>query len=297
MVHSRDSFYGRPVSRFFRKSSQTFLLLTLTLTGLFFQTREYAPIIQIQSRIADILAPLLDVMTTPTRWISQSFSSVQHYIKNTEDVIAENLALKIQNDYLIRQRDALKQTMTDNEKLRDALNVQTAISSIIMTVQISHHTHDGYSQTFYTKVTNYDKVTKNDPVLSTKGYLVGRIIVVHQDILNEHRQQSIPTYKSKESPRLVRIMPITDPASRIPVKIEETGEQAILAGRGQNSMEVTHLENISRFKPGQKLVTSGIGGIYPAGIPVAEVSKISSTVHATPLGKMEDQEYALILTK
>lgn len=280
IVQSSASLRNKTLRRFLTKFSQTTVLLTLTFGILFLQIREYEPVMEIQSRITDTLAPLTEIITAPTRWISEIISSTQIYLKNKEDVVTENLALKMHNDYLIRQKNSLAQTIVENEKLREALSVQSTITDNILTVQISHHTHDGYSQTFYTKISDYNKVSKNDPILTTKGYLVGR---VH--------------HTSGPRNKLTRIMPITDPASRVPVKVEKSGEQAVLKGQGQSPMELTHIENLSKFEVGQILVTSGIGGIFPAGLPVAVITQINNTVYAVPLGKMEDQEFVLILTK
>lgn len=285
IVQSSDSLRKRRIHRFLNKLSRTTLLLVLIFGGIFLQIREYQPVLEMQSRITDSLAPLTEIIIAPTRWISELISSTQIYLKNKQDVVEENLSLKLQNDFLIRQKNSLEQSVVENEKLREALSVQSTITDNMLTVQISHHTHDGYSQTFYAKISDQTSVSKNDVILTTKGFLTGRVVRVYQESMGASNKN------------LMRIMPITDPASRVPVKVEESGEQAILSGRGQNPMELTHIENLSQFKVGQKLVTSGIGGIFPAGLPVAQIIKINSSIYALPLGKLEDQEFALVLIK
>ena len=102
---------------------------------------------------------------------------------------------------------------------------------------------------------------KDNVALTDKG-LVGRII--------------------ESSNRLIRIMLITDMASRVPVKILETGENCIAVGNGTFVMNLEHLQshemitNSYKRPPeiGDVLVTSGIGGIFPPDLPVGTISSI-----------------------
>ncbi len=86
----------------------------------------------------------------------------------------------------------------------------------------------------------------------------------------------------ESSNRMVRIMLITDMASRVPVKIHETGENGITVGNGASVMTLEHLQsremitNIYKRPPevGDVLVTSGIGGVFPPDLPVGTVLSI-----------------------
>lgn len=86
----------------------------------------------------------------------------------------------------------------------------------------------------------------------------------------------------ESSGRLLRIMLITDMASRVPVKIIETGENCIAVGNGTNIMTLEHLQshemitNSYKRPPeiGDVLVTSGVGGIFPPDLPVGTITSI-----------------------
>jgi rod shape-determining protein MreC len=77
-------------------------------------------------------------------------------------------------------------------------------------------------------------------------------------------------------------MLITDMVSRVPVKILETGENAVAVGSGASVMTLEHLQsremitNSYKRPPevGDVLVTSGIGGIFPPDLPVGTVLSI-----------------------
>ena len=104
-------------------------------------------------------------------------------------------------------------------------------------------------------------IKKDDIAVSEKG-LVGRIV--------------------ESSSRILRVMLITDMASRVPVKIMETGENGIMVGNGTSTMSLEHLQsremitNSYKRPPavGDILVTSGVGGVFPPDILVGTVAAI-----------------------
>lgn len=105
-------------------------------------------------------------------------------------------------------------------------------------------------------------IQKDNVVVTEKG-LIGRV--------------------NEASARVLRIMLITDMASRVPVKILETDENAIATGNGTNTMTLEYLQgremitNNYKRPPviGDILVTSGVGGIFPPNIPVGVVSAVN----------------------
>jgi rod shape-determining protein MreC len=101
------------------------------------------------------------------------------------------------------------------------------------------------------------------------------------------------------------ILLLSDPNSRIPVISSETRVRGILSGRGYKkslSLEYVHLN--SPLEQGELLVTSGLAGIYPRGLPVARVQEIFRSdislflvVEATPLVESGIIEEVLVLQK
>jgi rod shape-determining protein MreC len=101
------------------------------------------------------------------------------------------------------------------------------------------------------------------------------------------------------------VLLLSDPNSRIPVISSETRVKGILAGQGYKkplSLEYVHLN--SSLNQGELLVTSGLAGIYPKGLPVARVKDILRSdislfliVEATPLVDFGNIEEVLVLQK
>jgi rod shape-determining protein MreC len=67
---------------------------------------------------------------------------------------------------------------------------------------------------------------------------------------------------------------ITDKELSIPIQIERNQLRAIAFGEGNNTLDIPYLPTNVDIKIGDKLVTSGIDGVYPAGLAVATVSQI-----------------------
>lgn len=280
IVQSNSFYQDKVVGGLFKRGQKTSLIILCTTLALYLQMKEYPPLLACQLFLVEAFNPVTQIISTPFQWLS----NIQRYFQSKEEILAELQSLKLQNDSLLRHHQNTQRTTIENKKLREALNVQSSVVDDIITVRISHHTYDGYTKIFYSHVSDFESISKHNPVLTTTGYLVGRVTIVGNG-----------NVFSQEKSKLVQIMPINDPGSRIPVKIEGTNEQAILKGKGQQGLELIHIENTAQLKVGQKLVTSGIGGIFPAEIPVAQISHVGTTILATPLGGIKDQDFTLIL--
>ena len=94
-----------------------------------------------------------------------------------------------------------------------------------------------------------------------------------------------------------RVLLVTDGASNVPVRLVRDGTPAIAAGRGDGTIELRTLEvGENPFRPGDILVTSGTGGIFPPNIPVAVVVRLEGdTAIARPLANPARADFALVL--
>ncbi len=104
-------------------------------------------------------------------------------------------------------------------------------------------------------------------------------------------------------PWSTEVILITDPEHAVPVQIERTGLRTIAVGDGNESaLALPYLPANADVKPGDLLITSGLGGVFPAGYPVARVAEVHrdaiqplAQVRAVPLARIEsDREVALV---
>lgn len=101
---------------------------------------------------------------------------------------------------------------------------------------------------------------------------------------------------------VARVMILTNILSRIPVKVVNSNEQAILAGNGSSNLLTVQLEieqkKYNKMKVGDKLITSGTGGIFPYGIPVATIWKSTENqILAKPLISPQTLSLVMVLDK
>ena len=104
-------------------------------------------------------------------------------------------------------------------------------------------------------------------------------------------------------PFSAEVILITDPEHAIPVQIERTGLRTIAVGAGDTaSLALPYLPANADIKGGDLLVTSGLGGVFPAGYPVARVSEVHrdavqplAQVKATPFASVDTDSEVVLL--
>ncbi|MFZ5536205.1 MAG: rod shape-determining protein MreC [Pseudomonadota bacterium] len=129
---------------------------------------------------------------------------------------------------------------------------------------------------------------------SRDGVFVGQAVLAAEGLLGQ---------VVHVGPRTAEVLLLTDDTHAIPVRIARTGQRAIARGTGQGErMEILHLPNNADVREGDLLVTSGLGGTFPAGYPVASVSVIEQTqsgvfasISARPLAPVDDVREVILV--
>lgn len=127
-----------------------------------------------------------------------------------------------------------------------------------------------------------DRIAKHMPVLTSKG-VVGRVL--------------------KVSPHFSSLLLLTDPNNHVPVLAKETRTKGILQGRGAGtSLAMKYVGQNAPLHTGETLVTSGMGNVFPKGLPVARITSIEHSslylfqkVTAEPLVDFNYLEEVLLL--
>ena len=225
-----------------------------------------------------IAYPIQAAVNSPSsawHWLQESFES-------RDALRAENERLKAQDRTLaIRSMrfEALEQENAELRGLRDELPplVDHWIAAEIMDIEV-----DNLRQRVVISRGTTNGVFKAQTVIDNKG-VIGQ--TTHVGLLSSE------------------IILITDPEHAIPVQVERTGLRTIAVGAGDMvSLALPYLPGNADLKPGDVLVTSGLGGVFPAGYPVAKVVEVHrdavqplAQVRATPFADIEnDREVALV---
>ena len=273
IVESHGMTMQRRNNRSLLKVSKSLCVLVLTAAFVFLQAYEYPLAKRIQSKAIALAEPVSRLISKPFLWIE----NVNSYFSRQQSLLEQHEQLKLQNDYLVRLHHSTQQHIDENQKLREALNVKNVIIDDIITARVTHHTFDGFSSQYYLSVTAKDGVEKNDSILTTSGNLLGRVIEAEDG----H----------------VRLMTVNDANSSVPVQFESTREQAMITGNNGKLLNITRVENPSAVRPGDRLITSGVGGIYPAGIPVAVIVSVDNNkIKAAPHATVKDLDFVLIVS-
>jgi rod shape-determining protein MreC len=95
---------------------------------------------------------------------------------------------------------------------------------------------------------------------------------------------------------------VSSPEQLTPVFIERTGQRGLAAGTGRDQMELRFMPAQTDIRAGDRLLTSGLGRVYPAGIPVARVSRVSRSlsspylrVECLPMAGLDRSRAVLVL--
>ena len=99
---------------------------------------------------------------------------------------------------------------------------------------------------------------------------------------------------TRVSPWSSEVILVTDPEHAIPVEIDRTGVHTIAVGTGDpDSLALPYLPGNADVKPGDLLLTSGLGGVFPQGYPVARIAEVRhdavqplAQIRATPLAHL-----------
>lgn len=210
-----------------------------------FQTEAYGASRKMTDAIA---APVTGVLATPGRWISDAVSGVGGYFF----AVSENRHLK-EELKKARQWQVTAMNLRDtNDRYKALLGLKTDPPIPMVAARTVSEARGPFSNTRLANAGVEKGIKHGNPVLSENG-LVGRIIGVTDGAS--------------------RVLLLTDIASRTPVMIDRTNARAILAGDGGPNPRLEYLRGQDPVKQGDRIVTSGDGGVLPRGLPVGVAVK------------------------
>ena len=195
-----------------------------------------------------VLAPVSDALATPTRWVGDGVDVVRGYF----GAVSENNDLRRQLKDMRQWRDLAVALRDENERYRTVLGLKTEPPIPMVAARIVSDSRGPFADTRLANAGKEKGVKPGNPVMSENG-LVGRVI-------------GVTTGAS-------RVLLLTDIASRTPVMIDRTNARAILTGDGGPNPRLDYLRGRDPIREGDRLLTSGDGGVLPRGLPVGTAVK------------------------
>lgn len=208
----------------------------------------------------DLTMPILQSINQPLVILHHQYEKLRDFNQLQEKIDS----LQKENFQLEEWKSLALQLKRENKNLRELLRTLPSPDQSFFTAKVLGSPAGAEYSTLLVAATEDDGIEKNAVVVCAKG-VIGRI--VNSGLLVSH------------------VSLLTDINSRIPVRFESTGEHAILAGTGKAELVILHRKlhyetslenqkNNEELQVGDRLVTSGFGGIFPPDLPVALITRI-----------------------
>lgn len=196
--------------------------------------------------VSDAVTPILRVMAEPAASISQFVTNVQELGAIRE----QNTDLRETNARLLEWQAVAQKLENENRQLRALLGTVNEPKTLGVSARVVADSGGAFAQSVLITAGARDGVAKGQAVVTGEG-LAGRV--------------------TQAGYRSARVLLITDINSRIPVRVGEVGDRAILAGNNSPRPRLIFLGVKSALAPGDRVVTSGDAGAFPPGLPVGRV--------------------------
>lgn len=221
----------------------------------------------LRARVTDSFAPILDAFSRPAATAAHVLESAVE-IRN---VFEENERLKAENARLLQWRQAALRLEAENGSLRALLRYKAEPAVSYLTARVIAAPGSSFVRTLVVTIGERDGAKKGQAAIAGAG-MVGRVVEAGE-------------WSS-------RILLITDINSRIPVALEGSRLRAMMAGDNSDQPKLLYLAPESPVQVGERVVTSGHGGLFPAGIPIGVVASVGERgVKVQPLADLARVEH------
>ena len=224
-------------------------LLVLFLLGLFFLWRiDSARVERFRTALVDRFVPSFQWASAPVTWGAGIADDYQSYARLYE----QNQQLREELRQMKAWKEAALQLEQKNARLLDLVNVRLDPRLTHVTGVVLADSGSPFRQSVLLNVGERDGIRDGWATMDGIG-LVGRI--------------------SGVGGQTARVILLTDSNSRVPVSVQPSGQKAILAGDNSALPPLEFLEDADSVRAGDIVVSSGDGGVFPAGLLVGKVVK------------------------
>lgn len=240
----------------------------------------YDPDAHLRAVLSRAASPLQYVVDAPfafAGWVSGAMTSKETLQKENKRLAANQLVLQAR-----LQRFAMLKK--DNDQLRALMKRTTHLKSQLLVARLLA-VHSGLlKQEVVIDVGRHEGVFVGQPVLDAYG-VMGQVVEVN--------------------PKRSRVLLVSDTKSGIPVQNTRSDYRAIALGGGfSNAMRLLYVDHAADYKAGDLLVTSGLGGRFPVGYPLAVVTEVKDVPHqpfktvlAKPMAHMDRSREVVLLSQ
>lgn len=220
---------------------------------------------------------LIDLPSSTRSWMQESFATRRTLQEENARLHAQHLLLEAR----LQKFDALE---AENLRLRELLDSSFKVSDRVLIAELMSVEMDPYRHQVVLNKGERHNIFVGQPLVDAYG-IMGQVLHV--------------------TPFTSTAMLITDPAHATPVQVNRNGLRSIAVGTGSlNELSLPHIPNSADIRVGDLLITSGLGGRFPPGYPVAEVIAVTidpghpfAQVSARPLSHLDRSREVLLVWK
>lgn len=218
---------------------------------------------------------LVDLPESAGGWFRETLASRRALAEENARLRTEHLILKAQ----LQKLEALE---AENLRLRELLDSSFKVGERVLIAELLSVDLDPWRHQILINKGSRDGVFVGQPLLDAQG-VVGQVIAV--------------------TPFTATAMLITDPAHALPVQVNRNGLRSVALGIGSlERLSLPHIPNSADIAAGDLLVTSGLGGRFPPGYPVARVEEVTrdpgqsfARIYARPLAELDRAREVLLV--
>lgn len=247
------------------------LMMTASLSLIVMSQTESPMASRIRMQLMDTVTPMIAFASKPLDAVAE----VGAWVGEMSRLRSENIALKNANAQLLQWQSIAKNMEAENNSLRTLMNAVSIAKSNYVTTRIVTDVSGPYVRSALIGGGTVQGIKKDQAVISEQG-LVGRVV--------------------EAGDTSSRILLLGDINSRIPVMGESSHEKTILVGNNSELPSLSYITADSTIKVGERIITSGDGGVFPRGIAVGVVTNIENgVVRVQPFVDAANVEYVSVV--
>jgi len=231
--------------------------------------------------VYQLLAPFL----TSGSGLKKQITSVRTGLKSLDQLEHENAALQVENRELRATNQSLRDVEHEVNRLRHALNYRERSVFKLIAAEIVARDSSTWWRTVTINRGRRDGIETDMPVVTDEG-LIGKTTSV-SDVISV-------------------VLLVSDENCRVAASVEGSREQGIVSGERVTSgltplMDLNFLSKQADLKPGQKVYTSGVGGVFPSGLLIGvvksyRVRELDGQAQLTPAVDLSHLEDVFVVT-
>ena len=204
----------------------------------------------VRMSVLDTVSPAIEVVARPV----DVFNSGVTYVNDVFGALEEARQLRLENQELVYLKSEMERLQRENNQLRVLSNYTPDESLKYVTARVIGMQSGAFARFLLVNQGKLQGVKKGQAVLSRDG-LLGRVYAVGD--------------------KTSQVLLLTDLNSRLPVRIKENDVNAMLSGDNTATPKLKYVPPRTDVKTGYQLVTSGYGGMFPAGLPVGRIQSVT----------------------